>query len=87
MAYDNSNSGALFKNLQKEPGDKRPDYKGFAEVNGQKVEVAAWIRTAGEQAKNPGQKFMSLKFQEPQKQQPKDYAENNAPEFDDDIPF
>lgn len=57
MAYDNSNSGVLFRN-PKEGNEARPDYKGFAEIDGQKMEVAAWVR----ESKKDGSKFLSLKF-------------------------
>ena len=40
--YDNNNSGALFKN-DKKTLEKHPDYRGEAEVNGQKYYVSpAW---------------------------------------------
>ena len=40
--FDNNNSGVLFKNDKKAEGSKQPDYNGNAEVNGKKVEIAAW---------------------------------------------
>ena len=30
MTYDNNNTGALFRNVKKQPGDKLPDYRGMA---------------------------------------------------------
>lgn len=57
MAYDNSNSGVIFRN-NKEGNEARPDYKGFAEIDGVKLEVAAWLR----ESKKDGSKFLSLKF-------------------------
>ena len=61
MTYDNNNSGVLFRNVKKQEGDKLPDYRGTAEVNGVQLEIAAWIKVG----KNDGKKFMSLKFQPP----------------------
>lgn len=61
MSYDNSNSGVLFRNVKKQPGDKLPDYRGTAEVNGVALEISAWINTS----KKDGKKFMSLKFKPP----------------------
>ena len=61
MTYDNNNTGALFRNVKKQPGDKLPDYRGMAEVNGEKLEISAWINVG----KKDGKKFMSLKFQPP----------------------
>ena len=58
MAYDNNNSGVLFRNDKKQDGDRLPDYRGNCEVNGVKLDIAAWIKTS---QKN-GKKFMSIKF-------------------------
>jgi uncharacterized protein (DUF736 family) len=85
MSYDNNNSGALFKN-DKEGNEKRPDYRGQAEVDRVEFWVSAWIREA-----KSGAKYMQLKFE------PKKAAEHSAnrkkeapkseEEFSDDIPF
>jgi uncharacterized protein (DUF736 family) len=53
MAYDNTNSGVLFKNDRKET-DKHPDYQGSINVGGQEFWLSAWIKT-GQKGK-----FMSL---------------------------
>jgi uncharacterized protein (DUF736 family) len=55
--YDRTNTGVLFKNDSKTPGDKRPDYKGNLNVNGVELDLAAWLKDG----KN-GRKFMSLKI-------------------------
>lgn len=54
--YDNNLSGVLFKN-DKEGNEKRPDYKGSAEIEGVQYWVSAWIRDG---AKG---KFMSMKYE------------------------
>ena len=83
MDYDNSNSGALFKN-DKEGNDLRPDYKGTLNVGGVKYKVSSWIQTA----KGSGQKFMSLKVEKDlgpgAKPAPKQQETVAA---DEDIPF
>lgn len=58
MAYDNTNSGALFINDKKTPApeDKRPDYKGNLNVNGVELDLAAWKRVS-----QKGTKFLSVK--------------------------
>lgn len=85
MSYDNSNSGALFKNETKKGSSDR-DYNGTLEIDcphcGAKSEhwVSAWINTA----KSTGKKYMSMKFT------PKEPAQQTsaADDFDDDdIPF
>ena len=67
--YDDTNSGALFKN-DKEGNEKRPDYKGPLNVNGQEFYVSAWLKTA-----KSGQKFMSLQV-----------TAKEAKEFNDPVP-
>ena len=69
--YDNSNSGALFKNDRKRPDEvvkkhdgtewtrKDPDYTGKAELAGVAYYVDAWINEVKTQ---PGRKYLKLKF-------------------------
>jgi uncharacterized protein (DUF736 family) len=72
MSYEQrENTGALFRNDKKQPGERTPDYRGDAMVNGVKVEIAAWIKESAS-----GKKFMSLKFQEPRE---RDAAPKAAP--------
>jgi len=81
--YDNTNSGALFKNDKKEK-ESQPDYRGPINVQGVEMELAAWLKTS-----QKGKKFMSLKIGP--KWEPKESAApQQAPpkdDFDDDIPF
>jgi hypothetical protein len=62
--YDNNLTGALFRN-DKGDNDRRPDYKGFCEINGQQYWISSWIRDK----KDGSGKFMSLRF-EAKEQQP-----------------
>jgi hypothetical protein len=79
MDYDNTNSGALFRNDNKNQPN-HPDHKGSVDVKCPHCEelspfwLSAWIKTAGERAKTPGSKFFSLALT------PKEPS-------DDDIPF
>ena len=59
MTYDNSNSGALFKNDKKRPDRQDPDYTGKAELAGVVYYVDAWINEVKTQ---PGRKYLKLKF-------------------------
>jgi hypothetical protein len=61
MSYDNTNSGALFKNKRKEK-DTHPDYNGSVNIEGKEFWVSGWLKVAGPKAKNPGEKFFSLAF-------------------------
>lgn len=79
MDYDNTNTGVLFKN--ESDNEKAPNYKGKINVNGQELEIAAWVRQS-----KAGKKFLSLKVQEPrQKQEPK--KEQSFEDMPDDLPF
>jgi hypothetical protein len=90
--YDNTNTGMLSRNDRKEK-DTHPDFKGFCDIEGTEYWISGWIREAGPQAKTPGRKFFSLRF-EP-KNPP---AQVGAPatggqasaagsDYGDDIPF
>ena len=55
--FDNTNSGALFKN-DKEGNENRPDYKGSINVNGVDFWLSSWLKTS-----KAGNKYMSLSVQ------------------------
>ena len=75
--YDNTNSGALFKNNTKEEGDNRPDMTGGVDVEGKEYRVSAWSNTS----KN-GMKYLSLKVSEKQEGQQMQSQKN-----DEEMPF
>lgn len=77
MSYDNNNSGALFKNDDKE-SDRSPDYKGSAEVDRTQFWVNAWIKTS-----KAGKKYMSLSFTPKQAKDIKGAVASRTPEFED----
>lgn len=84
MEYDNTNSGALFKNDKKEK-ETRPDYIGSINVGGKDFWISSWLKTS-----QKGQKFMSLAVTEKDAQPQTQKAAPEAPvdvDFDDDIPF
>jgi len=60
--YDNTNTGILSRNDRKET-EKHPDFKGFCDIAGTEYWISGWIREAGPQAKTPGRKFFSLRFE------------------------
>lgn len=83
--YDNNLTGVLFKN-DKGDNEKRPDYKGSAEIEGVQYWVSAWIRDG---AKG---KFMSMKYERKEQQaapkpQQSQQGTNGPDAFIDDIPF
>jgi uncharacterized protein (DUF736 family) len=78
MEYDNTNSGALFKNAKKQK-DTQPDYRGSLNVEGTDYWISAWLKTS-----KKGEKFMSLAVTlQDEAAKPK----QETPAFDDDLPF
>ena len=86
--YDNTNSGALFRNAKKNDGDKRPDYTGSLNVGGKDFWISAWLKTS-----RNGERFMSLAVQPKEQQKsPQPTAAAGVPGFghddmNDKIPF
>lgn len=81
MAYEQrNNNGSLFKNDKKEK-DTHPDYRGKCVVNGEEMEIAAWIKTSPK-----GVKYMSLAFSEPYQKEERPEQKDNKP-ADDDFAF
>ena len=69
MAYEErDNSGSLFRN-DRATTDKHPTHKGKARIGGVDYWVSGWVKEAGPNAKNPGQKFFSLAFDPCEKQE------------------
>ncbi len=94
MNFDNTNSGALFKN-DKGGNERRPDYRGTLNVNGVEYDLSAWLKTS-----KKGDKYMSLSVQPKRtsdrrpENRPTDvdgYQKNSqqhpSADFDDEIPF
>ena len=59
--YDNTNSGALFKNNRKEQGSNQPDMTGVLNVEGKDYRVSAWSNES-----KSGTKYFSMKVSEKQ---------------------
>ena len=82
--YDNTNSGALFRN-DKCDNPKRPDYRGELDINGTAYRISGWVK----ESKKDGSKFLSLKAEPKEAPAPKAPAKI-APavqDFGDDIDF
>ena len=79
--FDNTNSGALFKNDKKE-SDKHPDYKGSINVNGTEFWLSSWLKKS-----KAGATYMSLSVQ-PKDDAPAKPAQKKASaSVDEDLPF
>lgn len=57
--YNNELTGVLFPN-DKKGNEKAPDFKGDCQIDGVKIQVAAWSRKS-----KGGQPYISLKFEKP----------------------
>lgn len=86
MPYEQKdNSGSLFKNDRKER-ESQPGWKGSAVIGGVEYWISCWVNVASQQAKNPGQKYMSLRF-DPKNQQGQVPLSEQGGDYDDDVPF
>lgn len=81
--YDNTNTGALFRNEQKAT-EVHPDYKGTVNAGGVEYWVSSWISVS-----KGGKKYMSLKLTEKEQEAPKPVARPVRPTktLDDEPPF
>ena len=81
--YDNTNTGALFRN-DKKGNEKWPDYRGTVNVGGTEYWLSAWIKKS-----KKGETFMSLsvKPKDEQKEPQRAPAQPQGEEMNDDIPF
>lgn len=89
MAYDNTNTGALFK-AKEQKTDKHPGYTGTINVDGREYWLSAWLK-----ASDKAGKYFSLAVK-PKDEQPKQAdaptkAQNVPKSFadfkDDPLPF
>ncbi len=83
MAYDNTNTGAIFKN-KKKSSDKHPDRTGSINVEGQDYWISGWVK------EKDGEQYLSLAITKKEKQSAK--VEKAVPakapvDFDEDLPF
>lgn len=81
QVYDNTNSGALFKN-EKKSTDKHPDYTGSINVLGMEFWISAWIKTS-----QSGKKYMSLAVTKKEPKGESRPAQAQTADMDDEIPF
>jgi len=85
MSYDNTNTGAIFKNDKK--AENHPDYKGKINVDGIEKEIALWLKTS----KDGSKQFFSVKISEPfvKDEQPKStgMSMQSTSEKMNDLPF
>ena len=79
MAYDNTNSGALFK-AKERATDKHPEYTGSINVDGREYWMAGWVN-----ASKSGQKYISLKVT--LKEEKRAEKPGSIEDLEDDLPF
>lgn len=90
MSYDNTNTGALFKNDRKEQAT-HADYRGSINIEGRKYWLNAWIKPV---KADPSKRFMSLSVKPKEARAPATKAPAPKPrggsgfdDMEDDIPF
>ena len=82
--YDNTDSGVLFRNTDKDH-PKQPDYRGNLNVGGTEFWLSAWLK----QSKKDGKKFLSLavKRKDGQRVGPGGARPSLKDDLDDEVPF
>lgn len=80
MAYDNTNSGALFTN-DKKGNEKRPDYTGKINVEGKDFYISAWVKE-----NKTGGKFLSLSVKQIEGKEDKSTYQESK-DVNDPMPF
>lgn len=87
--YDNTNSGALFKNSDRTKENNQPHYSGPLFVQCPKCgEVGTHRQAAWLKESKTGKKFLSLQIQaEKEEEVEEEEVEGTKEEFDDDLPF
>jgi uncharacterized protein (DUF736 family) len=81
--FDNSYSGTIRKNAQKEAGDNKPDYKGSINIGGVHHWLAGWVRKGDD-----GSTFLSLKAEPKEDKQAAPKQQQRRQRDDsEDIPF
>lgn len=79
--YDNTNSGALFKNTEKQT-DKHPDYRGTINVQGTEYWLSAWLKKS-----KTGTPYMSLAVKVKEDKPAPQPDRSVMADLKDDIPF
>lgn len=85
MSYDNTNTGAIFKNDKK--SDNAPDYKGTINIDGVDKDIALWIKTS----KDGSKQYFSAKISEPFKKEDLNKSleelKSTTTKVENDLPF
>jgi len=79
MAYDNTNTGALFK-AKEQPTEKHPGYTGTINVDGREYYLSAWIKESEKVGK-----YFSLSVKA--KDEKPERATEKLEKMRDDLPF
>jgi hypothetical protein len=86
MAYDNTNTGIMYRNDRKE-SDKHPDFTGTINIDGTDYWLSGWVKEGRDGTKMAGKKFFSLAFKPKEDSAPRRTSNPPPPDVDDDIPF
>lgn len=83
MAYDNTNTGMMYRNEKKESAS-HPEFTGFINIEGVEYWLSGWVKEGKSGGKMAGKKFFSLAFKSKDGKKPVTTPEGDD---DDEIPF
>ena len=91
MTYDNTNSGMMMRNENRE-NERQPEFKGSLDVDGVQYWISAWVNTGKEGSKIEGKKYFSIKLTAKDDHKESKPQGNKARvgferDLDDEIPF
>ena len=82
MAYDNTNSGALFKNTKMREGKDDPQYTGSINIDGKDYWLDAWVKESKD-----GKKYFSLRPRAKDTKPAPPARQRSPGDDDEEIPF
>ena len=94
MAYDNTNSGIMYRNENRKT-DKHPEFTGSINVDGVDYWLSGWVNEGKQGGKMEGKKYFSLKLNPKEQRAPASggstYQSRSgsyaSDDFEGDIPF
>ena len=97
MAYDNTNSGIMYRNENRKT-DKHPEFTGSINVEGVDYWLSGWVNEGREGGKMEGKKYFSIKVNPKEQRAPASGSPTRttgsnyrgtyaSDDFGDDIPF
>lgn len=96
MAYDNTNSGIMYRNENRKT-DKHPEFTGSINVDGTDYWLSGWVNEGKQGGKLEGKKYFSIKLNPKEQRAPASGGGGGgsyqsrptgfSDDYSDDIPF